>query len=154
MHNILAEWTAHEFQHREKGPGWYLTLAVLAVLIVAYELIQRDYFAALTLFIAAVVIGYAASLYPDEITVSISDDGIHIGDSFVPYHNIRKFWIVSHDKANEIHLETTAYFNSHLIVQLAEEDPKEIREILRNYIPESRPNYEKVSHRISRRLRL
>lgn len=147
------EWTAHEFQHREKGPGWYLTLVILAILVIGYEVIQRDYFAAVTLLVIAVVAGYAASLYPDQVIVRITDEGIHVGDSYVPFHNTRRFWIVSHDTAHELHLETTAYFNRLVIVQLADQDYREIRTILRQYLPETQPNYEKLSHRIGRKLR-
>jgi hypothetical protein len=153
MQNTIAEWTAHEFQHREKGPGWYLTLAIITILIVGYLIIQHDYFAALTLFVAAVVIGYGASLYPDEVLIQITDEGIHIGESFIPYHNIRRFWLVDHPEAREIHLETTAYFNRHAIIQLADQEPRDIRRILRQHITETQPNYEKVSHRIGRKLR-
>ena len=153
MANKILEWKAHEFEHREKGSGWYLTFIILAVLLVIYEILIRDYFAAGTFIIIAFIVYFFARLNPREITVMITNKGIHIGNLHLPYATIKKFWIVSQGTTQALHLETTAYLNSSVVIQIADQDPEEIHTVLLQYVPEDHPNRETVGQRLARRLR-
>lgn len=150
MANKLMEWSAYEFEHREKSLGWYATFVIIALLFIAYELYQRDYFAALTFFIIAVIGFGFARMVPQELTVIISDKGINAGNFHIPYVNIKKFWIVDHSKARTLHLETTAYLNHFIIIQLGQVNSDDVRSVLVKYLPEGQPNRESIAHRLAR----
>lgn len=153
MDEPIIKWTAHEFQHYEKGPGWYLTFFIIAALILIYEIIAKDYFAALIMLIVFAIAYFYARRRPDEITVSITPKGISRNGQHIPFHSVKYFWVVHHDQAKAIHLETNAYLNHSVIIQLNDQDPEEVAEVLSNFIEESAPNVEPLTHRIARKLR-
>lgn len=153
MENTIIEWQAKEFEHYEKGSGWYITLAIIIFLLLAYEILLRDWFAALTILIMGIVVWWFSKQKPEDVDVTITDKGIGLNGLYIPFHNIKRFWIVDHDQARALHFETNAYLNRFIIVQLNDQDPETIAEILRNFIPEGISNHESVSHRIARKLK-
>lgn len=153
MANILVSWRAKEYAHYEKGPGWYLTLTILAILLIAFQILMKDYFAAFTIGFIYLLLFIYARLTPFEIQVHITDQGLAINNTLIPYANIKEFWIVDHDEAKALHFHTTSFFNQHIILELEEQDPFEVAHTLRNFIPESEPNEESLAHKIARRLR-
>ena len=153
MENQIFSWQTKEFEHYEKGAGWYLTLTLIGLMIIAYEIWLRDYFAAVTILILLVIVHFFARQIPREITAEITDKGVRLNKAFFPYHNLKRFWIVDHDRASQVQLETTAYLNKTVIILLSGQNPDQIAKILRQYLPETRPNEETVSQRIARRLK-
>jgi len=153
MANKILEWQAHEFEHREKNSAWYVTLAIIVVLLIGYEVYLRDYFAALTFFIMGAVLWYFSRMIPREITVSITDKGVDVGNLHFPYVTIKKFWIVDRHQNKSLHLETTAYLNSRVIIQLGDQDPETVHSALIQFIPDDHPNRETIAQRLARRLR-
>lgn len=153
MKNTIIEWQAKEFEHYEKGTGWYLTLTIAIVMLMIYLIALRDYFGALTILLIGAAIWFFSVQYPKTVTVKITNKGLDLDDLHVPYHNIKSFWIVNHAQAKAVHFETTAYLNRYIIVQLHEQEPDQIAVILKQYLPESTPNEETTAHKIARLLR-
>ncbi len=153
MANILVSWEAKEYAHYEKGPGWYLTLTILAILFVAFQILMKDYFAAFTIAFLYFILFIYARLTPSQIQVHITDIGLEIDNTLIPYSNIKQFWIVHHDKAKALHFYTTSLLNQHIVLELEEQNPFEVAEVLRTFIPETEPNEESFAHRIARKLR-
>ncbi len=153
--NIILEWNAKEFEQYEKGTGWYLTLALLTVLVVGYFLFLKDYFAALTMLVMYAVIFYFSKHQPKDVVIRITTKGIRIDKLFYAYSSVHNFWIVNHDQAKTLHFETTAYLNRSIIVQLADQDPELIRDVLAEYIPENgaNANRESFAVRVARKLK-
>ncbi len=136
-YNVIIEWEAPEFKHYPKNAAWYITLCILASLLVGYQLWNKDWFGAISLGIIGLFV-YAYSKHkPQIIPIQISDVGIHLNDFFVPYTHIRHFWIVDTDHHQSLNIETTAYFNHILSIELEEMDPELIREILQEALPEN-----------------
>jgi hypothetical protein len=153
MENKILSWKTKEFIHYEKGTGWYLTFAALAALFIGYEIYVGDYFAALTFFIIAVIAYIFSKLTPKEVQISITDKGIKIDNFEIPYLTIKRFWMVDHAKAKALHLETTAYLNRFIVIQLDDQDPAHVRSILVEFLEESDPNRETIAQRVGRKLR-
>ena len=153
MANNLISWKTHEFEHREKGSGWYLTFVIIALMLIAYALHNRDYFAALTFFIISAVALMFAGIHPREVQITITDKGVNIENLHIPYVNIKKFWIVNHSKAKLLYLETTAYLNRFVIIQLADQDIEHIKETLGKFLQEEHNSRETMAQRLARTLR-
>lgn len=151
--NKIISWTTKEFEHYDKGAGWYLTLSILGLLIVAYEIYLHDYFAALTLFIAMIVVYFFSRILPRDVEVTITDKGINVDKGSYPYTSIKRFWIVESAGSRKLYIETTAYLNRFVILLLADQDPDAITEILKQFLPESQSNRETLAQRASRFLR-
>jgi hypothetical protein len=148
--NILMSWNAIEFEEHEKGPGWYLTFAIIAALFVLYELFIKDFFGAITLAIIAVIVYFFSRLKPKDVLVQITDKGMMLNDTFVPYSNVKHFWFVEQHASPMLHIETNAYINQYIVVHLHDQSIEQVRETLLPYIGEIGFDQEPVSHRVAR----
>ena len=154
MANQILQWKALEFEHREKNFGWYVTYVIVVLLLIAYELYGRDYFAAISFFIIGGIALFFLRMHPREVEIEINDRGIRIENTLIPFMNIRHFWIAGHIHGQNLHIETTAYLNRIMIIQLGETDPDQARQALLQFIPEAPRTKESPAQRIARRLRM
>ncbi len=149
---FVFEWEAPEFRHYPKNPAWYITMFLVIGLLVAYQIILRDWFGAACLIILAVLIYFFSRQTPNHVTMQISDRGIHINGDLIPYSRIRQFWIVDDHEHKILNLETTAYLNHLLSIELEDQDADEIRDFLIDILPEhEKPEptaAQKIAHRV------
>ncbi len=148
---IVFDWEAPEFRHYPKNPAWYITLCIIVVLLVVYEIVQKDYFGALSLFLIGGFVLFFARQTPKVVPMQISDQGIHINDDLIPYQRIKRFWVVDDGIHKTLNIETTAYLNHELTVELEEMDADEVRDFLIDILPEHEQveptTAQKVAHR-------
>ena len=149
----IIEWRAPEFRHYQKNAAWFITFGIIVAMIIAYQVFQSDWFGAVTIFIMAVLFGIFAMHKPKEVTVTLSTEGVHIDDSYIPYTRIKNFTIVDSENHKTLNLETTAYINHLLTIELAEQDPEEVREILGELLPENEIEGETMIQKISHKFR-
>lgn len=143
-------WNAIEFEEHEKGPGWYLTFAIIAALFVLYELFIKDWFGAITLAIVAVVAYMFSRLKPQDVLVQLTDRGLLLNNFFVPYSNVQHFWFVEQHASPMLHIETNAFINQYVVVHLHDQSVEQVRQVLQPYIAEIGFDQEPLSHRIGR----
>ncbi|GAC1413374.1 MAG: hypothetical protein NVSMB66_5170 [Candidatus Doudnabacteria bacterium] len=153
METQIFSWTTQEFEHYEKGSGWYITLAILGFMIIAYDIYLHDYFAAITILILVAAVYFFSRQIPREVKVTITNKAINIDQVAFPYNSIKRFWIVDRNNSRQLTLETTAYLNRYVILLLNDVNPDKISDILKEYLPESEPNQETLAQRIARKLR-
>lgn len=142
-------WQAPEFRHYPKNPAWYITFAVIAILLVGYQVLQKDFFGAISLAVIGVIVTIFAHHKPQEITIEISDLGIHINGDLIPYNRIRKFWIINDGTHKTLNFETTAYINHILTLELEDLDSDELHEFLSEILPEHEDPNPTTSQRLS-----
>ena len=150
MPKELVQWDTFEFEHREKNAAWYATFWFVAAALVIYEAVLRDYFAAATFVIIAAVVGYIVGQRPRPMHVAITDQGIRLGSLMVPYANVTLFWIVDHDRASALHIETTGYLNHYRVISFNGQNPDVVRDVLRRYVREGSLNHETVTAKLGR----
>lgn len=134
--NQKIAWQAPEFRHYEKSALWYITLSLLAVLLVAYFSLKQDYFAALTMAILGAMVAFFSRQKPEIMEIELTSKHIKFGDIALPYKNLKSFWLVYNQNHKTLNLETTTYINNLVILELGETDPEEVRNFLLNYLPE------------------
>ncbi len=150
----LLSWEASEFKHYPKNMAWYLTLGIIVALIIAFQVIfQKDYFGAISLGIIAIFIFIFAMHRPGKIQISLSSEGLHMEKSFIPYSQMKYFWIVNNDDHKTLNIETTAYINRTILVELEAQDPNEVREILLSQVAEHSSTEETPIQRLIHRLK-
>ena len=142
-------WQAPEFRHYEKNIGWYITLVSIAVLIIGFFVIlQKDYFAAITIAILTAAIVYFARQTPSIVEIHLTNKGVHHGPINVPYKQIKHFWVVDRENHKTVNFETSTYLNRLMVVELEDQDPDEIREFLLGYLPEHEETEPTVTQRL------
>ena len=150
----IIEWQAPEFRYYPKNAAWFITFGLIVAMLIAYELFQQDWFGAISIFIIAVLFAVFALHRPKDVVVRISTHGIHVDDNQIPYTHIKKFWIVDNDNHSTLNLETTAYLNHLLAIELNDQDADEVYEVLAELLPENEEETEEnLAQRIAHRFK-
>ncbi len=149
----IIEWEAPEFRHYQKNAAWFITFGIIVALILAYEIFQRDWFGAITLLIIAGLFAAFALHKPKIVTVKISTQGIHIDDTHIPFTHIKQFKVVDTDDHKTLNIETTAYLNHLLTIELSDQDADEVQEIMSELLPEDPNPDESMMQRIAHRFK-
>lgn len=149
----IIEWQAPEFRHYPKNAAWFISYAIIVAMLVIYQLYQKDWFGAISIGVIAAMFGIFAMHRPGIVTVKISTLGLHIDDSTIPFNNIRQFWVVDTEQHKTLNIETTAYLNHQLAIELEDQDGDEIQEILAELLPEKEDQQETMAQRIAHKLK-
>ena len=150
--NTLS-WSAPEFKHYPKNLGWYVVLATVTLMVMAFFIIvQSDIFAAVSLGILALLIVFFSRQEPEMVDIELNSRGVRFGNITYPYKQLKYFWVVHNERHQTINFHTSALLNSVLILELEDQDPEEARLYLSQYLPEHTETEEtpiqKVMHRL------
>ncbi len=132
------EWQAPEFLYYEKNSKWYFCFWIFfALILTIFILFYRSLMAIILFAIFSIVLYFYSRQKPKIINYSIGPTGIKINDILYPYERIESFWILYFPPTvKEIVLKMKKSFMTYLKIQLENENPVVIRNILLKYIPE------------------
>ncbi len=149
----IIEWQAPEFKHYPKNAAWFITFIIIGGLLVFYQVFQKDWFGAISIGLIAILFGVFALHRPKIVTVRISTLGLHIDDTHIPFNNIRQFWIVNTEHHKTLNVETTAYLNHQLVIELEDQDANEVQEIMEELLPEKEEKHPTVAQKIAHKIK-
>ncbi|OGI71350.1 hypothetical protein A3B84_00600 [Candidatus Nomurabacteria bacterium RIFCSPHIGHO2_02_FULL_35_13] len=87
------EWTALEYEEKERGNDWFWALGVIVVAGSIASFIYSNYFFGLLLIIGGVLLGAFAIKKPDLVFYELNEKGLKIRNRLFPYKNIKSFWV-------------------------------------------------------------
>lgn len=87
------EWTALEYENKERGKDWFWALGVIVVTAGATSIIFGNYFFALLIVLGGILLGFFAIKKPDTISYQLNAQGLKVGTRLYPYDNIKSFWV-------------------------------------------------------------
>ncbi len=146
-------WEAPEFRHYPKNPGWYITLTCISLMVVVFFIIQRDFFAAVSLAIISGFVFFFARQTPEIVPIELNNRGVHFGNLRFPYKQIKHFWVVHNENHKTLNLHTTALLNNIMILELEDQDPEVVRMFLIKHLPEHEESRETPIQRITHRFK-
>ncbi len=91
--NKKLEWTALEYEEKERGNDWFWALGVIVVAGSVASFIYSNYFFGLLLIIGGILLGTFAVKKPDLVFYELNEKGLKIKNRLYPYENIKAFWI-------------------------------------------------------------
>lgn len=152
----IFEWVAPEYIQHPKGRNWYIAEAVIVALFLLGTVLTANYTMALAIVTFVAVYHYLHEKHPPkEIKITISRQGIKVGDMIFPYTHIQAFWIMYHPPhVKTLNLRVSKRFYSDVVIQLNDEDPAEIRQFLCGQIPEWEGKTERFTDTVLRLLKL
>lgn len=103
------EWTAPEYEDKERSRDWFWALGVIVVAGSAAAAIYGDYFFAALIVIGGVLLGYFASRRPDLVHYELGPRGLRINDRVFPYDSLKSFSVMTEPKSLFI-VHTGRYF--------------------------------------------
>lgn len=150
---ILA-WEAKEFAQYERNSHWYVLAGLVGGLLVVVSLFLRQWLAAGVFALATFVVMKHADDAPRTLTYSISKLGVHLGDRFYPYNELKAFWVFYKPPVKTLTIQTTSRYKPLRKIDLADMDPLAVQEALKAYLPERPKESEDFLDKFSRFIRL
>jgi hypothetical protein len=133
---VLLSWQAPEFVYYEKDTKWFVYGGlVLLFLIAAAAVLQQWLMIVVILALAAVIVQHARR-EPRTLEYKITEHGVETGEKFHPYNELKSFWIIYNPPVKTLYIESTKRLIPQIQVQLADQDPTQIRQALHSRIPE------------------
>lgn len=133
-------WQAPEFEHRPKNALWYWTSMFAALLFLGLAVWQRNFFFAVFILIAEVLVIVWGSIEPRVIQFEINDIGVHIDDKRYPMKELRSFEAdldgLIDPEHPEVVLHLKARFRPSIRIKVPGRWLPEVRATLRHHIPE------------------
>ena len=133
----LVSWQIDEYQHYQRGVGWYVGAALVGGGLLVYALFTLNFLFALILVIFGIILAMTAGAKPRRIPVSITEDGMEIGHRFIPWKDARCFWIIYEPpEVKNLYLDFKSPIRPHLSLCLEQTDPNVVRRSLLPYVEE------------------
>lgn len=154
--DILASWRAPEYASAEKSGAWYFGLFGLAVLLIVWSILSKNYLFTLIAAMATVVIYMLSQRKPEIMDIAITPDGVKINDRLYSYDDdLVKFWIIYKptEGVKTLNFDQRG-IRPNLVLQLEDQNPLRIREILLKYLEEDVTHEEGNIDRLARTLGL
>ena len=87
------EWSALEYEEKERSQDWFWALGIIVVTSSIAAIIFGNYFFATLLILSGLLLGFFAVKKPDLIFYELNNKGLKIRNRLYPYENIKSFWV-------------------------------------------------------------
>lgn len=153
--HILAQWETPEYMEHEKGQSWYLIAGLSVLAVIVYGLIFADYTMSIAFALLAAVYYVVHSQEPKNIVITITTLGIVVENQFYQFSDIENFWIVYNgSNIKVLYLRFVKRFAADVRIELMDQDPMTIKNILKTQIREISGRGETLVDRIARFFKL
>ena len=132
-----VQWTAREYVEAHKGAGWYAIFVVVALALVAVDILWLK---SITFSILVVVMSVALVIYANrparDIQYTLSGrQGLYIGERLYHLSEFRAFGLIRDGEHNSIMLIPVKRFSPGVSVYFPEEAGEQIVDILGQRLP-------------------
>ena len=87
-------WQAHEFLPQDRGPGWNVTIIVVALVAVVYALFTRDFILALLAVLSGFALLVLAHKKPRIVKCTVNAEGILVGTTSHDFDDFAHFTVL------------------------------------------------------------
>ncbi len=152
----LHEWVTPEFIPYHRGKKWFMGAGIVFGLLILIGILTQNITMILAFVGIAVVFILIEKREPRMLKVQITDMGIDYRGEFYPFHHINAFWVVYHPPyVHSLYLKIRSGKKLQTLkIELNQENPVEIRQLLINEIPEIEGAGEPMLDLFSRLLRI
>ena len=134
---VKLDWVAYEYDHEPKERRWFIIGGIAAAVLILISLYSGNYFFALFVALAALVVYLYANRPPKEVYCSITPHGIQIGQRLFEFESLASFWIFYEiGGIKHLSLQSKRAFLPFIRVPLGDVHPAELRTTLRRFVPE------------------
>lgn len=152
-HTIIS-WKAPEFFHYKKSHWWFPAQAAITLALTAIFILTGQYLVAIIVVLGAIIIYQLAHQEPEVLPVIFSPQGIKCKGRFLPYQELKSFWIIESGSVKKLYLQQVERFSLPVVVPLVKQDIEKVRAFLRHYIPENTDVKEDFADKLLRFLRI
>ncbi len=147
------EWTAREYEKKERTFGWFALVGVILSILVVIAALAGNYLFIAFLVLAAITAILFFQREPREIRCAIMREGVALSDQLYPFSRFASFWIFDGAGVRELSLENKKTLPSYMRIPLGDADAEEIKARLARSLPE-KEHAELMTDHIARALGL
>lgn len=148
-------WKALSHEHHHRSSGWYLMLGIVSLGLIGFGIYNHSILTVLTFILIILVVLILSAQRPRLLTYKASQTGISVGNTHYPYKIIKTFWIVyDPPQTKTLNFETTAYLNNRVSLQLADQNPVELKLFLSEYLPEDLDHEDSITETLAKNLKI
>ena len=148
-----VSWTASEYIEHDRGPGWYLLLAVGTIVLAALVyLITNDYVSIGIIIVLGAIVSVFARRKPHQITYKLDESGLQIGQKTYPYGTFKSFAVIHDEALPSINLVPLKRFMPPISIYFAAPDEEQITSALGAHLPYQDQKSDRID-RLSRHLK-
>ncbi len=149
---IIYQWTVKEYEKYNRGKRWYVSMGVVAILLVLFAFFTANYLFALLIILFGMILLMSDMREPMDIPFAITNTGIIIGDKYYRYSELSNFWIVySPPAVKNLYFTFSSVLRHRIQIPLMNYDPRPIRDYLIQFLEEDLEQEEEpLSDKISR----
>jgi len=130
-------WEALEYERNPKEKSWFLIPAIIAIGLGLFGVFTDNYLFTILVILCFFTFYVYANKPPRMIKFKIDVKGIEIDNRQHDYSSLRSFWIFYDPPVEKIiSLRSKKTFFPYLRLNLADENPAEIRKFLLKFLPE------------------
>ncbi|MFH1030853.1 MAG: DUF5673 domain-containing protein [bacterium] len=134
---LLLSWTFPEFVKYERSKRWYIIAGAIVIMLMVYSIFSYNFLLAVIIVMTIMIVLMREKVAPKKIKFSITERGIEIGASFHPFRDIKRFSIIYQPpEVKTLYLEFRFKLKPRFSVQLEDQNPNDIRKILKEYLEE------------------
>lgn len=136
----MFSWLVDEFVKHERNSAWYIKAIIAAFLLLLFSFWTSNFLFAVIIIIFALIVILHHDREPDKVKISLTDQGVIIGQKFYDFDEIKNFSIVYKPDidAKNLYFEFKNALRQRLSIPLEKENPLPIRENLLKYLPEDK----------------
>ena len=141
--NRKLEWTALEYEEKERGNDWFWALGVIILASAITSFIYTNYFFGLFLIIGGILLGTFAVKKPDLVFYELNEKGLKIRNRLFPYTNIKSFWIKKDLEKSTLFIKSERLFMPIISMPINQNSAEEIKNFM---LSENVPEEEMKEH--------
>ena len=128
--NRKLEWTALEYEEKERGNDWFWALGVIILASAITSFIYTNYFFGLFLIIGGILLGTFAVKKPDLVFYELNEKGLKIRNRLFPYTNIKSFWIKKDLEKSTLFIKSERLFMPIISMPINQNSAEEIKNFM------------------------
>lgn len=148
------EWEAEEFDSYDRDARWYLGAGIVLMLALVYTIYIKQWILTAVALMVGVVLFLSGRIKSQKRRCVIDNNGIEIGDKQFNYDKLKTFWFSKSNGVIKLNLITVFRLMPVISIHITRELESKIREVLVNFLPESKNQKEDWIDRINKILRV
>lgn len=150
----VLKWKAPDYYTFEKSPFWALGVGLVAIALSLVLIYTENYFPVIIIILAVIVTFQIAHEKPKTQEFALDEGGALSRNTFIPYSEIKSFWITKHGVKSILYLEPVNPIKGAIVIPVGGANPLEIRNFLLRYLPEKLEAGEALSEKLIRIFRI
>jgi len=153
---ILLAWNFPEHVQYQRDKSWYIISGCVLLLFVLYSLFTANFLFALFLILFGLIVFLHSKRSPLEVEFKIFEDGLIVGSKFYEWTEIKNFHLVYRPpEVKRLYFDLKKVLIPDISVSLENQNPLEVRKILKKYLDEDTERTEEtIIDRLSRWLKI